>query len=294
MQHRFLVFAVAALLAVAPALADTTSTTTVNPSNNLSVNPTTNQAATTSNVSTQINNQNLGANSYGNGITCQSAQIAFGGYGARQSSGVGFANADSGLSVQYLAPVGRDATKSCAALAHEVLKARQLDNSFTTIEKCVEFARSGVVLDPAVYPELSHACAGIHVTSALPVAPSPSATGSQGTPGTLAAPQQASMVRTRPIHISDFSPEHNSELQRIAMHRMQRLALLEAKVAHTGNIHQRRIVSERIHHEDAHLRAVIAEYDLENAFLRRLLKDQTWHAHNGLRERILSYNDQSR
>jgi len=290
MQHRFLICAISAILAVAPALADTSSNLTVNPTNTLSVNPTTNQTAATANVSTQINNQNLGANSFGGGVTCQAPQIAVGGFGDRQTSGVGLPNSDSGISVEYLAPVGRDSSKSCSAVAHEVLKARQLDNSFTMIQKCADFARAGIVLDPAVYPELAHACSGIRVTT-LPQAAPPTATGFHAP--TTAPVTQTAMLNARPIHFSDFSPEHNSELRRIAMHRLQRLAILESKSHHLHSAQQRHVVAEHIQHEDEHLRAVIAEYDLENAFLRRLLKDQTWHAHNGLRDRILSYNDQS-
>ncbi len=289
MQHRFLICAVAAILAICPALADNTNTTTVNPTNSLTVSPTTNQAATTSNVSTQVYNQNLGSNSYGGGISCQSPQIAIGGYGSRQTAGAALNNSNTGISVSYLAPVGAEASKSCAAIAHEVLKARRLDNSFTMIQKCVDFAKSGVVLDPKIYPELANACSGVHVATLVPATSTSSS--SLPTTGTVIGKTQLALVGMRPIHFSDFSPEHNSELRRIAMHRMQRLAMLEMRSHHMRNHHQRQIVAAHIRHEDAHLRAVIAEYDLENAFLRRLLKDQSWRAHNGLRERILSYND---
>lgn len=183
MQNRLFICALAAVFAAAPAFADTTSTTTVNPSNSLSVNPTTNQAASTANISTQINNQNLGANSYGGGISCQSPQVAVGGYGARQSSDVGLNNSDTGFSVQYLAPLGHDSNKTCSELSHEVLISHQLDNASTTIQKCTDFARAGVVLDPAVYPELAHACAGVHVTSFPQSAPPPSPIGSSNSNG---------------------------------------------------------------------------------------------------------------
>lgn len=293
MQNRFLVFTVAALLAVAPALADTTSnssTMTVNPTNSLSVNPTTNQQATTANVSTQINNQNLGANSYGGGVTCQSAQIAFGGYGARQSSNVGLTNSNAGVSVEYLAPVGNNGGKACAAIAQEMLRARKLDNSFTTVEKCADFARSGVVLDPVIYPELSHACSGIRVTSA-PHQANPALTSNMNAaaPVTVALVSKAA-APSHALHMSDFSPEHNPYLRRIALHRLQRLTLLKENQPRSVTAHQRHVVAARIRHEDVQLRAIIAEVDLENAFLRRLLKDKSWHAHRNLRERILSYN----
>ena len=57
MQNRFLVLTFTALFVSAPSLTfaqSTTSNTTVDPSNSLSVNPVTNQAAVTSNISTQI------------------------------------------------------------------------------------------------------------------------------------------------------------------------------------------------------------------------------------------------
>jgi len=190
MQNRFLTLTVAAILAIAPTLVSaqsTTSNTTVNPSNSLSVNPTTNQAATTSNISTQINNQNLGANSYGGGVQCQAPQVAVGGYGARQSSGVGLPDSDSGFSVQYLAPLGSDQNKTCSELSHEMLKARQIDNTSTVIQKCADFARAGIVLDPAVYPDLARACSGIHVTNFPQAAPPPSPIGSRNENGLAAS-----------------------------------------------------------------------------------------------------------
>lgn len=168
MRNRFLVLSVAVLLTSAPSLSfaqSTTSNTSVSPSNSLSVNPLTNQNAVTSNISTQINNQTMGANAYGGGVQCQAPQVALGGYGANLNSGIGLAQSDAGFSAQYLAPVGGDANKTCAALSHQMLEARELENTTTTIQRCADFARSGIVLDPAVYPNLARSCAGVHVTS---------------------------------------------------------------------------------------------------------------------------------
>ncbi len=187
MHIRLLACLIATVLVGTPAFAQsvpsTTSTTTVNPSNSLSVNPTTNQAATTSNVSTQINNENLGANSYGGGISCQSPQIAIGGYGARQSSGVGLDNSDTGFSVQYLAPIGGDAGRTCMNLSHEVLTSHQIDNTSTTIQKCTDFARAGIMLDPRIYPDMARECAGVHVMSYPQMAPPPSPIGARSVNG---------------------------------------------------------------------------------------------------------------
>ncbi len=187
MQKSFLTCAVSVILAATPVFALAQSTTNVNPTNSLSVNPTTNQAATTSNVSTQINNQNLGANSYGNGISCQSAQVALGGYGGRQTSGVGLNNADTGFSVQYLAPLNGNANKTCASLSQEVLLSRQIDNATTMIQKCTDFARAGVVLDPAIYPDLSRACSGVRVTNFQQSAPPQAPVGVSRTRGLAAS-----------------------------------------------------------------------------------------------------------
>jgi hypothetical protein len=166
MQNRILVLTIAALFSLAPTLASADSTnTTVSPSNSLSVNPATYQNAATSNISTQINNNNLGANSFGNGVSCQAPQVALGGYGARLSSGVGLPNSDAGFSAQYLAPLGHDSSNTCSQLSHEMLKSREIDNTSSIIQKCADFARSGIVLDPAVYPDLSRQCAGVHVIS---------------------------------------------------------------------------------------------------------------------------------
>jgi hypothetical protein len=168
MQNRFLVLAFTALFVSAPSLTfaqSTTSNTTVDPSNSLSVNPVTNQAAVTSNISTQINNQTMGANSYGGGVQCQAPQVALGGYGARLSSGIGLPQSDAGFSAQYLAPLGADANKTCSQLSHQMLEARAIENTSMTIQRCADFARSGIVLDPAVYPDLARSCAGVHVTN---------------------------------------------------------------------------------------------------------------------------------
>jgi hypothetical protein len=352
MRHRLLICVVTAVLAVAPAVADTSSALTVNPSNSLSVNPTTYQNASTANVSTQINNQNLGANSYGGGVTCQSPQIALGGFGDRQTSGIGLPYSSSGVTIQYLAPVGRDSGKSCREVAQEVLKARRLDNNYTMIQRCADFAHAGIVLDPSVYPELARACAGIRLTNATQTAqvdterqnpelppegqqdsqvPQPATP--QGAQSTQVVPnlqtsqaeqvnrpisqsvqaalndaiepnsptREVAMVTTAPapvrprsvhaIHFSDFSPEHNSELRRLALHRLERLALLEntAQVRHSPT--SKRVVAEHIEHENVHLRAVIAEYALENNYLHRMLKQKSHKQSNALRDRILSYND---
>jgi hypothetical protein len=369
MRHRFLICVVTAVLAVAPAVADTSSALTVNPNNSLSVNPTTYQNASTANVSTQINNQNLGANSYGGGVQCQSPQIALGGFGDRQTSGVGLPYSSSGITIQYLAPVGKTDGKSCRALAAEILKARKLDTNYTMIQRCTDFARSGVVLDPAVYPELARACAGVRLANAgqtaqvdasginsqqapdqpqEPVSPqqpqqlpeqpqdqqTTSQTGAQPRPVVpnlqtsqappvnqpISQPLQTALndavqagaqagiqtrqiamaplpaVAPRPrkahaIHFSDFSPEHNSELRRLAMHRLQRLALLEENSQTPSSAPLKHVVAERIAHENVHLRAVIAEYALENDYLHRMLKQKSHKQHNALRDRILSYND---
>jgi hypothetical protein len=287
-RHRFLICAVSAVLVIGPVLADTntTSNLTVNPSNSLSVNPATYQNATTANVSQQINNQNLGANGFGGGVVCQSPQIAIGGFGSRQTTGMGLPYSNTGITIEYLAPVGRDSGKSCSEVAREILKARRLDNSLTVIQRCTEFARTGVVLDPAIYPELARSCSGVHVAVAAPP-PAEVSTGAS----TRDVQTAMAAAPARAIHFSDFSPEHNSELRRIAMHRLQRLASLEAEPPPAPGAHRSPLVAERISHENEHLRAILAEYALENRTLHRLLQAQGLQAHNPLRDHILSYND---
>ena len=56
--------------------------------------------------------------------------------------------------------------------------------------------------------------------------------------------------------------------------------------------HRSPLVAERISHENEHLRAIIAEYALENRYLHHLLQKQGQQASNPLRDHILSYNDQ--
>jgi len=299
MQHRLLSLSVALLMALAPALADTTTgtNTTWAPSNSQTVNPIANQNAQTSNISTQINNQNLGANAYGQGISCQSPQVALGGFGARQSAGDGFAaNADSGFSVQYLAPLGASSSRTCQALAGEVLKQRQLDTQLTTIQKCADFARAGITLDPSTYPELSRACAGIRVApvSVIQRPLDVHQVDAYSTRSTTGLPQQVSLHQQRHliIHLSDFSPEHNSELRRLAMHRVRLLASLiqQKSGGHHLTVSQRKDLAAHLAHENAHLRAVIAEYQLENAFLHEIARDHSWRASADLKTRLLSYN----
>lgn len=299
MQIRFIGIAVTLALAISPAFADTVSVlpnsstqTTVAPSNSQYVNPTTNQSASTQNVSTQINNENLGANSYGQGITCQAPQIALGGYGARESSGVGLPNSDTGFSVQYLTPLGASSTRSCQSLADEVLKQRKLDTQLTMIQKCADFARAGIVLDQQTYPELARACAGIRLSTS-PAASVPV----QAYPRSVspAAVRDTSMLGAKAkYHLSDFSPAHNSELRRVAMHRLQRVAMLQGRAAsHHLSKSERVAVAQGLNHENARLRAVIAEYQLETAFLHRIAHDSSWHlnqANADLRNRVLSAN----
>jgi hypothetical protein len=294
MPNRFAALFVAFSMVFVPALADTTSNMTVAPSNTQYSSPVTNANASTSNVSTQINNNNLGANSYGPGITCQSAQVALGGFGERQSAFAGYANADTGVTVQYLTPVGQTATHSCQALANEMVKQHQLDTQFSLIQKCADFARAGIILDPQTYPELSRACAGIHIT-AVPSGAAPVPAYPRSSYNAAPNTQKTAMLAPKRInHMSDFSPSHNGELSRIAMHRLGRLALLQgrARSKHLSRA-EHVALNQGISHESNHLQAVIAEYQLENDFLRRIAKDRSWHsneANANLRSRILSYN----
>ncbi len=295
MNKRILSLSVALVLAIAPAFADTTtnSATTVAPSNSQYVSPTTNSNASTSNVSTQINNNNLGANSYGQGITCQSPQVALGGFGSRDTAGVGLPDSNAGFTVQYLTPVGSTATRSCQALATEVLHQRTLDTQLTMIQKCADFSRAGIILDPTTYPELARACAGIHLSIApAGAAPMPAYPRSNAAVPSRVNRETSMVPSTLKIHLSDFSPAHNTELARIASHRLERLAMLKGR-QHAGHLNssERVAMAAHVDHETTRLRAVIAEYQLENTFLHRIAADKSWHASTAadIRGRILSY-----
>ncbi len=138
------------------------------------VAPLVNSSAAGTSVNTQINNTNLGMNSYAPGVQCASPQLAINSYtqGLRQGdAGFGSNSNSNGVNIGFVAPLGLRSQRACQALADEILHQRQLDTQLTMISKCGEFHKAGLVLNPVVFPELTKVCAGVTI-AAVP-APSP-------------------------------------------------------------------------------------------------------------------------
>jgi hypothetical protein len=154
----------------------TTVTSTSQPLQQTQVAPLVNSSAAGTSVNTQINNTNLGMNSYGPGVQCASPQLAVNTYtqGLRQSdAGFGSNSTSNGVNVGFVAPLGMRSQRACQALADEILHQRQLDTQLTMIAKCGEFHKAGLVLDSVVFPELTKVCSGVTLAVAAAPAPTP-------------------------------------------------------------------------------------------------------------------------
>ena len=156
------------------ALAQTVPPTTVNSpqsTNNGVSNP------VGQNTNVQVNNSYAGMNSFGVGIECATPYLAAGLFNNNTNVGGGVgasaANNNSlGGTLQYVVPVGGRSQSNCTELSSEILRQRQLDTQITLIERCADFAKAGIKLDSAVYPQIAAACAGVHVTPGVGLAPS--------------------------------------------------------------------------------------------------------------------------
>lgn len=168
------------------------ATSGANPTNNQTVNPYIQQAPSAGSTAVQVNNNYSGAFSFGPGITCQTPQIAINGYGQNQFGGGGPNVGLNGATVGLIIPLGGSTQRDCRALSSEIVKQRQLDTQFTLISKCVEFAKMGVTINPAIYPDLAKSCAGI----------SPAVTVVQKTVYVAAPP----VIK----HLSNFAPKCKS------------------------------------------------------------------------------------
>lgn len=157
------------VMSAAPALAQQTSTTLNSPqsNNNGIANP------VGQNTNVQVNNSYAGMNSFGVGIECATPYVALGLYNnntsvnngtvAGVSSNAG-SNNSLGGTVQFVVPVGGKQQSNCTSLSNEIVHQHQLDTQITLIQRCSDFAKAGIALDPKVYPELASACSGVHVT----------------------------------------------------------------------------------------------------------------------------------
>ncbi len=110
------------------------------------------------NHNTQINNNSISEYSFGPGINCPTAGLAFS--GAYAGAGDGFSGYSA--SVSYVMPIGGDIGRACKELAIEITKQRQLDTKLTMIKQCAAFSQAGVVLDVNEFPEFE-ACKGVRV-----------------------------------------------------------------------------------------------------------------------------------
>lgn len=108
-------------------------------------------------VNQQVNVNNIGSYSFGNGIECATPGIALNAFG--NSFG-----GDSGLgaTVSYVVPLGGKVGRNCRELTTEILKQRQLDTNFALVRQCTEFAKAGVIIDYKRFPQLE-LCQGISI-----------------------------------------------------------------------------------------------------------------------------------
>ncbi|MDQ6931513.1 MAG: hypothetical protein M3126_12695 [Candidatus Eremiobacteraeota bacterium] len=163
---------VIAICVSAPAFAQTVPPA----SNQQTNNPQLQTSAQSANVNTQINNTNVGQNSFAPGVECGSPQIAVNGYSTGLSGTFGSGMSSNGISVGYITPVGRSNRVLCEKLAQEIVHQRQLDTQLTIIQRCVDLAKLGVVLTEAQYPELAKACSGVQLAAAPPLPAAPAVT----------------------------------------------------------------------------------------------------------------------
>lgn len=160
-----------------PAAAQTAPTQTVNAPNSTN-NGISNPVGQNTNV--QVNNSYAGMNSFGVGIECATPYVAAGVYNNNTSVNNGTigipSNAGSnnslGGTLQFVLPIGGRQQSNCTSLSSEILHQRQLDTQITLIQRCADFAKAGITLDPKVYPELASACVGVHVSPAAPASTS--------------------------------------------------------------------------------------------------------------------------
>lgn len=133
------------------------------PTNAQSNDPQVNSQAQAGNVNTQINNTNLGLNSYAPGVQCASPQVAVNGF-TQGLNGSGSNLNSNGVSIGLITPLGGTNRQLCEKIANEILHQRTLDTQITIIQKCAEMIKAGITLNPAIYPELAHACSGVQVS----------------------------------------------------------------------------------------------------------------------------------
>jgi hypothetical protein len=167
------------------------------PTNTQSNDPQVNSAAQAANINTQINNTNLGLNSYAPGVQCASPQLAVNGF-TQGLNGTGSNLNSNGVSVGLITPLGGTNRALCEKIANEILHQRTLDTQITIIQKCAELIKAGITLSAEIYPELNHACSGVQVAMqqlAPPAAATPP------------PPQvQIESIPPQKAHLSDFAP----------------------------------------------------------------------------------------
>ena len=154
----------------ANATANNGSTTTLAPSQQQgqtnNVNGTSAPLAQQSNI--MINNNQSSQDSFGSGVTCQSATVAVSGYDGQQSA-TGYTNSSNyGVNASLIIPIGSRVQSNCTSLSTEIVKQRKLDT-------CITLIKADLEIDQALAPELFTQCSMIHrrVVTVEPV-PAPS------------------------------------------------------------------------------------------------------------------------
>jgi hypothetical protein len=110
------------------------------------------------NHNTQVNNSSISEYSFGPGINCPTAGLAF----SSSYAGAGDGFDGYSASVSYVMPLGGDIGSACKELALEITKQRQLDTKLTMIKQCASFASSGIQLDTTEFPEFEQ-CKGVRI-----------------------------------------------------------------------------------------------------------------------------------
>ena len=118
-----------------------------------------------SNSNYQINSVSNSQHQFGPGISCPTPELGIGAFGGGNSAyGGGHTNGSSnfGATIMFTTPIGGDTGKACRELAQEITRQRQLDTQAGLIKQCADFARNGVTIDPAQFPEFE-VCASVRV-----------------------------------------------------------------------------------------------------------------------------------
>ena len=116
---------------------------------------------------TNINQNNAFSSTYsfGPGISCPTSSLAFNAYGGGSNAGSYGYNSNSsayGASASFIVPLGGDVGSACKKLVKEIAHQRVLDTQVNMINVCAQFARQGVKIDIAKFPEFE-ACSGVQV-----------------------------------------------------------------------------------------------------------------------------------